>query len=126
MAALITLTAVPGHIERRDGYSTKTTEIMGRVLDRTTKPVATVGDVQDAVRAFGTALRERDPGSSFAILIGVRRGDRKPRGFDAAHRGNGFGQDDFLHVRDERPERGDAPAAGAPVAVTALIPPAAA
>ena len=84
--------AAPGHIERHAGYSTKIIEICGRTLDRATKPVATVADVQDAVRAFGAAIRARDPESSFAILVGVRRGDRKPRGFDAAHSGNGFGQ----------------------------------
>jgi hypothetical protein len=119
MAATITLTAVPGHIEQHAGYSTKTVEICGRELARTTKPVATVGDVRDAVRAFGTAIRARDPQGSFAILVGVRRGDRKPRGFDVAQRGNGFGQDDFLLARDERPEQADVPAAAVPVQPTA-------
>ena len=103
MAALITLAAVPGHIEQHAGYNAKVVEICGREIARTTTPVATVGDVREAVRAFGTAIRARDPQSSFAILVGVRRGDRKPGGFDAAQRGDGFGQDDFLRVRDEAP-----------------------
>lgn len=120
MAALITLTAVPGHIEQHAGYSTKTVEIYGRELARTTKPVATV---RDAVQAFGTAIRERQPGISFAILVGVRRGDRKPHGFDAAQRGNGLGQDDFLLVSNERPEQGDTLAAGVPASASALVPP---
>ncbi len=119
MAALITLTAVPGHIEQHAGYNTKTVEIWGRELDRTTKPVATVGDVREAVRAFGAAIRVREPDSSFAVLVGVRRGDRKPLGFDAAKRANGFGQDDFLHTTNERPERASTPA-------DAPVPPAAA
>lgn len=124
MPAVITLTAVPGHIERHAGYSAKTIEIWGRELDRTTKPVATVRDVRATVQAFGKALRERQPGSSFAILVSVRRGDRKPSGFDAAHRGNGFGQDDFLHVRDQHPERAEVPEAGVPT--PASVPPTAA
>ena len=101
MAALITLTAVPGHIEQHAGYSTKVIEICGRELGRATKPVATVRDVREAVRAFGTAIREHQPNTSFEILVGVRRGNRRPPGFDAAHRSNGFGQHDFLLVVDQ-------------------------
>ena len=118
MAAIIILTAVPGHIEQHVGYSTKVVEICGRELGRTTTPVATVRDVRDAVRTFGTAIRAHDPQSSFAILVGVRRGDRRPRGFDAAQRGDGFGQHDFMQVRDEREAQTSTPA-GAPVQSTA-------
>ena len=113
MAALITLTAVPGHIAQHAGFSTKTVEIYGRELARTTKPVGTVGDVREAVRAFGAAIRAREPASSFAVLVGVRRGERKPPGFDAAQRNNGFGQDDFLLACDEQDTQAAAPAGAA-------------
>ena len=126
MAATITLTAVPGHIEQHAGYRAKTVEIWGRELTRTTMPARTVGEVREAVRAFGSAIRARQPDASFAILVGVRRGDRKPAGFDAAQRGNGFGQDDFLHVRGERPAQANTPepAEAAGPSAPAPVPPA--
>jgi len=34
--------------------------------------------------------------------MSVRKGDRKPRGYDVAYHGNGFGQEAFLHVTDKR------------------------
>ena len=111
MAATITLTAVPGHIEQHAGYRAKTVEFCSRELARITMPARTVGEVREAVRAFGSAIRARQPDASFAILVGVRRGDRKPAGFDTAQRGNGFGQDDFLRVADRRAAPGEAAAA---------------
>ena len=126
MAAILNLTAVPGHLERGRGYTIKVVEILGRELARTAKPIATVADAREAVQAFGKTLREREPDSSFAVLVGVRRGDRKPRGFDAAHAGNGFGQDDFLHVKGEQPAPVTALATAAGAAsLAASLPPAA-
>ncbi len=54
MAATITLTAVPGHIEQHAGYRAKTVEFCSRELARTTMQARTVGEVRKAVRASPT------------------------------------------------------------------------
>lgn len=123
MPATIQLSAVPGTIEQYAGYSTRVTEIMGHEFGREAVVVANVGRIAAAVKAFGQHVLAAHPGQSFAILVGVKRGERKPRGFDAAYRCNGFGQDDFLLVVDRRPA--PAEAAGTPVADPAPISPAA-
>ena len=47
-------------------------------------------------------MRAVHPDASFLVSMSVRKGDRKPRGYDAAYHGNGFGQGNFLHVTDKR------------------------
>ena len=102
MPATITLTTMPGSIERHDAYSTLSVEVSGPSLGREDVAVATVEDVRAAVKRFGERVRATHPHASFLISITVRKGDRKPRGFDAARRANGFGQQDHMHTVDER------------------------
>lgn len=102
MPATITLTTMPGSIERHDAYSTLSVEVSGPSLGREDVAVATVEDVSVAVKCFGERVRAAHPHASFLISITVREGDRKPRGFDAARRGNGFGQQDHMHAVDKR------------------------
>jgi len=120
MPVTITLSTVPGSIERGDHYSTMTFELLGTSLARTSVTVATVADIRIAVQAFGQGVRAAHPNASFLVSISVRKGDRKPRGFDAAYTGNGFGQEDFMRVVDKRTkpaaEPSDASAANASTA----------
>ena len=102
MPATITPTTMPGSIERHDAYSTLSVEVSGPSLGREDVAVATVEDVRAAVKSFGERVRAAHPHASFLISITVRQGDREPRGFDAARRGNGFGQEDHMHAVDKR------------------------
>lgn len=102
MPATITLTTMPGSIERHDAHSTLSVEVSGPSFGCEDVAVASVEDVRAAVRHFGERVRAAHPHASFLICITVREGDRKPRGFDAARRGNGFGQQDHMHVVDKR------------------------
>lgn len=99
MTAIVILTAVPGHIERWKNVAIKTVHPLSPALGQTSELAGSVDDIRELVIEFGIKLRAREPGASFAILVAVRRGDRKPRGFDDALRHNGFGQDDFLTER---------------------------
>jgi len=122
MPATINLSTVSGSIERHDGYTSRHMELCGTSLGRDTATVATVAEVRTAVQAFGQRVHAAHPDASFMVSISVRRGDRKPRGYDKAYLNNGFGQEDFMHVVDRRtkpaPEPSNAAAAApAPSAV---------
>ena len=69
--------------------------ISGSTPTRTLQ-IARLDDITRAVAAFGGDLRKADPEASFAISVNVAKGQRKPHGFDAADKANGFGQDAFL------------------------------
>ncbi len=96
MPATINLSTISGSIERHDRYSTMAMQICGTSLGRDTVTIATVADVRTAVQAFGQRMHAAHP------EVSLRRGDRKPRGYDKAYLGNGFGQEDFMHVKDLR------------------------
>ena len=109
MPATINLRTIPGSIERGDRYDATALDLFGPSLGQESAAVATVADVRAAVQAFGARLRAAHPDASFTVSVSVRKGDRKPRGSDAAIRNNGFGQDNNLHVINKR----TAPAAAA-------------
>ena len=102
MPVTITLGTIPGAIERGDRYSTKTMELFGPSLGREAVSVTTIEDIRAAVLAFGRHMRATHPDASFQVSISLRRGDRKPRGYDTAYARNGFGQEAFLRVVDKR------------------------
>ena len=102
MPATINLRTIPGSIERWDRYSTKTMELFGPSLGQESVAVATVAAVRAAVQAFGARMRAAHPDASFMISVSVRKGDRKPAGYDKAVRNNGFGQEDHLRIVDKR------------------------
>lgn len=54
------------------------------------------------MQAFGQRVRAQHPDRSFQVSISMRKGDRKPRGYDAAYLNNGFGQEDCLRTVDKR------------------------
>jgi len=116
MPATINLTTIPGVIEQHERYSTQSIQLFGPSLGRETIAVANVAAIGAAVQAFGQRVRAMHPDASFRVSISMRKGDRKPRGYDAGYRANGFGQEDFLHVIDRRAK----PAAGQPKADVAI------
>jgi len=103
MPITINLCTVPGSIELHGSYASKTLEVFGGSLAQEAVAVTTVTDVRAAVQAFGQRVRAAHPNASFLVSISIRRGDRKPRGYDATYLQNGFGQEDFLRVVDKRP-----------------------
>ncbi len=100
MPAILNMTAVPGHLEKTLGYTSKVIEILGRVYGRESKIIGTVADVREVIAAFGARIKSEHPDTSFYLSVSVRKGDRKPRGFDNASRNDELGQDDFLTFRE--------------------------
>ena len=109
MPATINLRTIPGSIERGDRYDAKTLDLFGPSLGQESVAVATVAAIRAAVQAFGARMRAAHPDASFMVSVSVRKGDRKPNGYEQAALGNGFGQEDHLRVVDKR----TAPAAAA-------------
>ena len=100
MPAILYMTAIPGHLEKTCGYTSKVLEILGREFGRESKIIGTVADAREAVAAFAARIKAEHPNASFYVSMSVRKGDRKPRGFDDASRNGGLGQDDFLILRE--------------------------
>ncbi len=100
MPAVLNMTALPGHLEKTCGYTSKVLEILGRQFGRDSKIIGTVADAREAIAAFAARVKAEHPGASFYISLSVRKGDRKPRGFDDASRNGGLGQDDCLLLRE--------------------------
>jgi hypothetical protein len=122
MPVTITLSTVPGKLNRERGYTTKTIELFAPSLATETLPaIGNVAQIKEAVARFGAKVRADHPNESFYVSVRLQKGTRKPKGYDAASSRNGFGQDDFLHVEEARDigqATGTAPdgAASAPVA----------
>ena len=102
MPATINLSTIPGSIERGDRYDAKALDLFGPSLGQESVTVATVGAVRAAVQAFGARMRAAHPDASFMVSVSVRKGDRKPNGYDTGSSNNGFGQEDHLRVTDKR------------------------
>lgn len=102
MPATLNLTTMPGSIERNNGYSSHTVDLFGASLGRESVVITTVADLRTAVKRFGDRVRAEHPDASFAISVMLRKGDRKPRGFDDAYKNGGLGQHAFMHVVDKR------------------------
>ncbi len=100
MPAVLNMIAIPGHLEKTCGYTSKVLEILGRQFGRESKIIGTVADAREAVAAFAAQVKTEHPDASFYISMTVRKGDRKPRGFDDASRNGELGQDDFLVLRE--------------------------
>jgi hypothetical protein len=99
MPCAIMLRAIPGHFEDGPGYRSRVLEILGDVYgERSIPAAANLADIAKAVKAFGQDISAVRPGVSFQIMVSIRKGSRKPNGFDAADHENGFGQDDYMKV----------------------------
>ena len=102
MPATLNLTTMPGSIEHHDKYSSHLVQLGAGSLGRESVVVTTVADVRIAVKRFGDHMHAEHPDASFAISVTFRKGDRKPRGFDDAHKNGGLGQHAFMRVVDKR------------------------
>lgn len=93
----IRLAAYPGRKNVECGCtSTEIAFALGGSTPTRTMQIARLDDITCAVAAFGGDLRKADPEASFMISVNVAKGQRKPRGFDAADKANEFGQNAFL------------------------------
>ncbi len=122
MPATINLSTISGSIERNDHSRAMILEICGTSLGREAVTIASVADLHTAVQAFGARVRAVHPDASFLVSMSISKGHRKPRGYDAAYHGNGFGQEDFLHAVDKRtkpPVKPTAAGAGAAASTAA-------
>jgi hypothetical protein len=100
----IRLSANPGRKRVEHGYSS--TEIAFRIGGSTptrTVHVSSLGEISTAVAHFGKDVLAANPEASFILLVSLAKGQRKPRGFDAADKTRQFGQEAFLRsdVGDE-------------------------
>ena len=103
MAVSITLSTVPGKLTREDRYTSSTIEVFGRSLaTETIVALSSTADIRTAVARFEAKVRADHPDASFYVSVRLAKGNRKPNGYDAASRGNGLGQEDFMHVEDRR------------------------
>ena len=69
--------------------------------------MATIEDTRAAVTRLAARVQAKNPGKSFLVRVQHETGQEPPGGFWAALRGNGFGQNDYMHVI-ERPSGGEA------------------
>ena len=102
MPITITLRTVPGRLEKHRGYISRILEPFGPSLGTETLEVeAKISVIATAVANFGKFISDAHPDASFGIVVNLKRGQRKPDGFDAAYDRNGFGQDDHMRVIDK-------------------------
>lgn len=85
----------------RWGASTKS-EITTNLVPPRRITAATVPDVANQVIAFGRHVAAACPRQSFVVLARMARGQRKPRGFDAAARAQELNCESWLHVALEQ------------------------
>jgi len=102
MSVTIDLCTIPGSIERHGSYASKTLDVFGGSLAQEAVAISTVTDIRAAVQTFGQRVRAAHPNASFQVYISMRKGERKPKGYDATYLRNGFGQEDFMRVVDKR------------------------
>jgi hypothetical protein len=92
MATTILLSAYPG---REYPGGRQLAMLIGERVPQRRITIASLPEITEAVAAFGRAIQEANPGSSFEVSVSVTSG-RKPRGFDAADHATSFGGRTFL------------------------------
>lgn len=122
MPVTVTLSTAPATMTREKWGITMSLDLFGPSLGSETLPaVSTVAEIKAAVARFGGQVRAAHPDASFYVSVRLAKGQRKPNGFDAACRGNGLGQEDFIHAAGQRakPAVPAAPAVASPEQVRA-------
>ena len=105
MPVTVTLSTAPATATRERFGTTMSLDLFGPSLGTETLPaVSSVAEIKAAVARFGARVRAEHPEASFYVSVRLARGQRKPNGYDASSRGNGFGQEDFIRVTDQRAE----------------------
>ena len=113
MPVTIQLRTVPGTKEIDGRFTSYTMELFGLSLGSCEFIVLRTDQIAQVVREFGERIRAAHPDASFYVNVQVRKGDRKPRGYDAAEKAGAFGKHAFMHVVDKR---------GAAAAASAAVP----
>ena len=119
VVTLIHLAAYPGCRKVERGcISTQIALCIGGDTPTRTVCTASFGEITTAVASFGKDVLAANPDASFLITVSVARGQRKPRGFDAADKAGQFGQEAFLRsdINDDALNRKLVPPAGAAAA----------
>ena len=101
MPTAIRLTTMPGKIQRGRIGNSLVLELSGASLGQEDIVIRKPAEVAPAVRAFGTRIRADHPDASFKIIVSVRKGQRKPPGYDAAESAGDFGDRAFMHIEEE-------------------------
>ncbi len=101
MPTLIRLTTMPGKIQRGRLYDALVLELFGDSLGQEDISISKPAEIAPAVRAFGERIRAAYPDASFKINVTVRKGQRKPPGYDAAEKACDFKDRAFMHVETE-------------------------
>ncbi len=105
MAVTVTLSTTPATAAREKYGTSMSLDLFGPSLGSETLPaVSTVAQISAAVARFGAKVRAAHPEASFYVSVSLAKGSRKPNGYDAARRGNGLGQEDFVRITDPRTE----------------------
>lgn len=102
--ATIIMSAIPGHREPASGsgFSVTVLEIMGERLGHDHGEARSLDQINTLVEGFGKRVAEQHPERSFLVLVSVAKGSRKPSGFDAADKRDGFGQDRWMKTIEKR------------------------
>lgn len=93
---------------------------MSRVGEQQQIEARNLAEIGTAVKTYGETLATAHPDVSFSIFVSIAPRDRKPNGFDAAHRSGALGTEAWVQERDRdgKPLPKE-PTAGVPVAVAA-------
>ena len=103
MPVCVTLCTAPATATQETWGTTLSLDLFGPSLGVETLPaVSNVAEIKVAVARFGAKIRAEHPQASFYVSVRLAKGSRKPNGYDAASRGNGLGQEDFIHVTGQR------------------------
>ena len=101
MPTAIRLTTMPANIRKGRLGTSLVLDLLGRSLGQEDISIRKPGEVAPAVRAFGERIRAEHPDASFEIIVSVRKGQRKPPGYDAAENAGEFNNRAFMHVETE-------------------------
>jgi hypothetical protein len=101
MPTAIRLTTMPGKIQKGRIGNSLVLELFGASLGQEDIVIRKPAEVARAVRAFGARIHANHPDASFKIIVSVRKGQRKPPGYDAAESAGDFCDRAFMHIEDE-------------------------
>lgn len=101
MPTIIRLTTMPGKIRKGRHCEALVLDLLSGSLGQEDITIRKPAEVAPAVRAFGERIRAAHPDASFKINVSVRKGQRKPPGYDAAEKAGHFKDRAFMHVETE-------------------------
>ncbi len=105
LAITLTLSTAPATAAREKYGTSMSLDLFGPSLGTETLPaVSNIAEIKTAVARFGAKVQTAHPEASFYVSVSLAKGSRKPNGYDAARRGNGLGQENFVRVTDGRTE----------------------